>query len=238
MRRSTVTLVLVLGLTLAGCGAGSTRGFSRADSTTADPTSQGALVFQGNYSDPSQQWPTSSDKTRSVSSSDDTYTVNFSSAGSFDASPTIATVQPEDLVDLSVSVSIKPVSTRSGDRFGVSCRAIQGHAYAFLVGPRSAGQLAWSIELRQPGGVRQLASGTTSSPGESPYVVRGDCVEGGQNHKPVVLALYLDDNLVGQARDANLPAPYIGRPGLSVSSADGGTRVDFSNFQARTASAT
>src|SRR5204862_7372932 len=115
--------------------------------STGVPTGQGAFVFQRDYSDPSQQSPASSDKTRSVSSSDDPYTDNFSSAGSFDASPTIATVQPEDVVDLSVSVSIKPVSTRSGDRFGVSCRAIQGHAYAFLVGPRPAGHLDWSLEL-------------------------------------------------------------------------------------------
>jgi hypothetical protein len=230
----TGALVVALGLALAACGGSSA---VLRSASAGDPTTQGAVVFQGNFSDPSQQWPTSSDSTKSESTSGDTYTVQFNSGGSFDASPTISTVQPQDLVDVSVSVAATPVNARSGDRFGVFCRGIQGHSYAFLVGPQSSGQLAWSIQLREPGGSRQLASGTTAVPGVAPYGIRGDCVEGGPNHKPVVLALYLGGNLVGQARDAKLPAPYVGRPGLNVSSAAGGTRVDFSNFQVRSATA-
>lgn len=233
MRRSRALVVVAIWVALAGCGTASTV----ATSTGNGPTTQGAVVFQGNFSDPSQQWPTSSDATIAESASGDTYTVQFISAGSFDAAPSIATVQPQDLVDVSTSVSVTPTNLRPGDTFGVFCRAIEGHAYAFLVGPRASGQLAWSIELRQPEGVRQLASGTTATPGTSSYDVRGDCVEGGQNHRPVVLALYLANNLVGRAKDAKLPAPYLGRPGLSASSSSGGSRVDLSNFQVRAASA-
>jgi hypothetical protein len=194
------------------------------------------VVYDGNFADPSQQWPTSSDPTRSASVSGDTYTVAFNSAGSLDASPTIATVQPQDLINVSVAVSVTPTGMRSGDTLGVFCRGIEGHSYAFLVGPESPGRLAWSIQLRKPEGDRQLASGTTTTPGAPPYTVRGDCVGGGQDHKPVTLALYLGGNLVSRAQDAKLPPPYVGRPGLSVSSADGGTRVGVSNFQVRTAS--
>ncbi len=225
--------VVALGLVLCACGTRATVATTKA----SDPTTQGPVVFQGTFSDPSQQWPTSSDTTPSESVSGDTYTVQFNSAGSFNASPTISTVQPQDLINVSVSVAATPSNATSGDRFGVLCRSIQGHSYSFSVGPSSSGQLAWSIQLRQPGGVRQLASGTTTAPGSTPYVIRGDCLGGGQNHKPVLLALYLGANLVGQAQDAKLPPPYLGQPGLSVSSTGGGTRVDFSNFQVRATSA-
>ncbi len=228
-----VPVLVAVGTALAACGAKA----SIATTTAGDPTTQGAVVFQGNFSDPSQQWPTSSDGNKSESASDDTYTVQLNSAGSFDASPTIATVQPQDLANVSVSVSTTPTSVRPNDRFGVFCRSLQQHSYAFFVGPSSSGKLAWSIQLRRSFGVKQLASGTTAVPTTSSYVVRGDCIQGGQDRKPVLLALYLGGKLVGQAQDAKLPAPYIGRPGLSVSSAGGGTRVDFSNFQVRAASA-
>lgn len=226
-------LLVALGMALAACGANT----AIATTTAANPTTQGALVFQGNFSDPAQQWPTSSDANRSESANDDTYTVQLNSAGNFSASPILATVLPQDLANVSVSVSANPSSVRPADMFGIFCRSAQGHSYAFLVGPKSSGQLAWSIQLRQPQGLRPLASGTTAVPSTTPYVVRGDCIQGGQDHKPVVLALYLAGKLVGQAQDAKLPAPYVGRPGLSVSSAGGGTRVEFSNLQVRAASA-
>jgi hypothetical protein len=232
----------VLALALAACAGSpaslhSTTSSTVAKATANDPTTPGALVFQGNFSDPSQGWPTSSDVTRSEAASSDTYTVTFNSPSGFDASPTLATVQPQDLINVSVSVSITPMDAAPDDSFGVFCRGIQGHSYGFLVGPQPSGQLGWSIQLRQRHGNRQLAGGTTAAPGASSYVIRGDCVEGGANHKPVVLALYLDNNLVGQAVDPKLPAPYLGRPGLNVSSARAGTRVRFSNFQVREASA-
>ena len=226
-------LLGALGIALAACGANS----AIATTTAGSPTSSGAILFQGNFSDPAQQWPTSSDPNKSESANDDTYSVQLNAPGSLDATPVITTVQPQDLANVSVSVSTKPTGVRPGDRFGILCRSIAGHAYAFSVGPRSPGQLAWSIQLRRSQGVRQLASGTTPVPTTSPYDVRGDCIQGGQDHKPVVLALYLGGKLVGQAQDSKLPAPYVGQPGLSVGSAGGGTRVDFSNFQVRAASA-
>jgi hypothetical protein len=228
-------LLVVLGVALAGCGGHT----AVATTSSGDPTTQGAMVFQGNFSDPSQEWPMSSGSNPSESASGDTYSVTFNSAGAFDASPTIATVQPQNLANVSVSVSVTPSNVRSGDRFGVMCRnnVSDPHSYAFFVGPQSSGQLAWSIQLRRPEGVRQLASGTTAAPGSSPYTLRGDCINGGPGHQPVVLALYLGGSLVGQAQDAKLPAPFGGRPGLVASSAAGGTSVDFSNFQVRAASA-
>jgi hypothetical protein len=219
-------------MALAGCGTTAV-----SSPTSGGPTTQGGLVFQGNFSAPDQQWPTSSNPTSSSSATGDTYTLQLKSPGTFDASPTIAAVQPQDLTNVSVSVSATPANVQGGDTFGVFCRSLEGHSYAFLVGPQSSGQLAWSIQLRQPAGVRQLARGTTSPPGTSPYSVRGDCVGGGADHKPVILALYVAGNLVGRAQDAKLPAPYVGQPGLSIGSARGGTAVDFSNFQVRGASA-
>jgi hypothetical protein len=242
VRRLSLTVLPVLALALAACGGASsslrsTTGSTGVKAAANDPTTQGPLVFQGNFSDPGQAWPTSSGPGRSESASDDTYTVAFSSAGGLDASPTIATVQPQDLINASVSVSVTSASTAPGDDLGVFCRGIQGHSYAFFFGPSSSGQLAWSIQRRQHDGNRFLARGTTAIPTGSSYSVRGDCVEGGANHKPVVLALYLNDQLIGQARDAKLPTPYLGLPGISVSSATGTTRVSFSNFQVRGASA-
>ena len=226
-------LLAALGVVLAACGTKS----AIATSTAGDPTSAGAVVFQGNFSDPGQQWPTSSNATTSASTSGDSYTVHFNSAGRLDALSNIATVQPQDLTDVSVSVSVTPSSVRTGDAFGVLCRDVQRHAYAFVLGPTSSGHVSWSIDLLKPENARQLAHGTTAAPPTSPYVVRGDCVEGGQNHKPVVLALYLGGNLVGSAKDTKLPAPYAGRPGLTVASASGATTVQFSNFQVRRATA-
>jgi hypothetical protein len=225
--------LVALAMVLAACGANT----AIATTTAANPTTPGAVLFQGNFSDPAQQWPILPNPTSSESVSGDNYTVQLNSAGSLDASPILATVQPQDLANVSVSVSTTPTSLRPGDKLGLLCRSSAGHSYAFVLGPRSAGQLAWTIQLRQPQGLRQLASGTTAVPTTSPYLVRGDCIQGGQDHKPVVLALYLGGKLVGQAQDAKLPTPYVGRPGLTVSSAAGGTRVGFSNFQLRAASA-
>jgi hypothetical protein len=219
-------------MALAGCG-GKT---AIATTSSGAPTTQAAVLFQGNFSDPAQQWPISISPTASESVRGDTYTMRFNTAGSLDSFPTIATVQPQDLANVSVSVTTNPTSVRAGDRFGVVCRSLENHEYGLVVGPRSSGPLAWSIQLRQPQGVRQLASGTVAAP-TSPYVVRGDCIRGGLDHKPVVLALYLGTTLVGQVEDTKLPAPYGGRPGLTVSSAGGGTSVDFSNFQVKAASA-
>ncbi len=228
-----VPILVALGIALAACGANT----AIATSTASNPTTQGAMVFQGNFSDPIQQWPTSSDPSKSEAATGDTYMVQLNSSGSFDASPVLVSVLRQDLANVSVSVTTTPTSVRPGDKLGLFCRSAQGHSYAFSVGPRSPGQLAWSIQLRQPQGVRQLASGTTSVPTTSSYELRADCTRGGRDHKPVVLAFSVAGKLVGQAQDAKLPAPYVGQPGLSVSSASGGTRVDFSNFQVRAASA-
>jgi hypothetical protein len=199
-------------------------------------------VFSSNFADPTQAWPTSTDANLSLSVRGDQYLIQLKAPGRTIPVPNFGEVTPADLVNVGASATFQPTSTGPGDAIGVACRDIHGHAYVFGVGPgSSSGQLAWSITRKDAASERQLAGGTVPSPNQGPLNLEGDC-SGGHTKAagrppPVALVLSLDGQVIGQANDTQILAPYFGAATVAVSSAHGSTSVTFSAFQIRAAPA-
>jgi len=217
---------------------------SAAGLASAGPVQLGKVVFNGNFSDPSQQWPAQaaaipkpfvSGATPSLTLNGSTYTVQLNGPGSVAPLPDFRATPPIDLVNVAVSSTVQPGSVSAGDAVGVVCRAISGHAYVFSVGPGDhSGALNWSIFV-QGGQSRPLASGTVAAPTQPALTIEGDCI-GGAQQSPRQLVASLDGQVIGRATDTQVSAPYAGRAGLWVSSDHGGTSATFSSFQVRAAS--
>ena len=233
--------VIAGALILAACGSQGhliTSGRALAPAPQTSPVQHGKVVYTGNFSDPSQQWPTGLNANQSSSVNGGNYTVQVKARGTASPAPGFKGVALSDLVDVAVSTTVQPTFAGPGDGVGVFCRSIQGHAYFFALDPSpSAGQLGWSITRADSDGTTtKLASGTTPSPSPPSLSIEGDCVGGasGQNH--VLVAISLNGQTLGQANDTQLPAPFYGLAGLSVASAKGNTSATFSSFQVQAAS--
>jgi hypothetical protein len=253
------TLVVVLAAALSACSAdgpvaasGTTRAVGATGASHRTPPSPatrpiklGKVVLDGNFADPSQQWPTRaasiakpfvSGATPSLSVNDANFTVGLAGTGTVSLIPSFGATAPVDLVNVAVSTDVQPSAIGAGDGVGVVCRAISGHAYVFSVGPADqAARLSWSISS-QGAPSRQLGAGTLPVPAGPSLRIEGDCV-GGQRQSPVQLSLSLDGHVIGAATDTQVPGPYFGLAGLHVSSTRGATSASFSSFQVRAASA-
>jgi hypothetical protein len=211
-------------------------GSATPSSSAADQIQLGKVVYQGDFADPSQGWPTRSDANQSLSVIGSNYIIERKTAGAAVAGPNFAGIPDADLVHVAVSTTVQLTKATAGDGVGVFCRSIQGHSYVFAVGPTSqTGQWHWSISRHDSNRTTtSLGSGTMASPNQ-PFGIEGDCV-GGQHHSPVLLVLSVGGQRIGQGSDAKIASPFFGLSGLSVSSASGGTSATFSSFQVRAAS--
>ena len=255
-RRSALCLAAIAASALAGCSGDS----SLSQATTASPVAVGSrspgdttprsiqhgkAVLDGNFADPSQQWPTRAASIAkpfvnggppSLAVNGSNFVVGLNQTGSVSLIPSFGATTPLNLVNVAVSAIVLPSTLGPGDTVGVVCRAITGHAYVFAVGPTGgAGVLRWTIGS-QGTPSRLLRSGTVAVPAQPDLSVEGDCV-GGSQHSPTELVLALDGHVLGGVTDTQVPAPYFGLAGLHVSSARGATSATFSGFQVRTATA-
>lgn len=227
--------VVAVGLVLAACGS---QGHLVTSASQPSPVRHGKVVYTGNFSDPSQEWPTGSDANQSSTVNGGNYSIQLKTPGTASPAPSFNGVALSDLVDVAVSATVQPAFAGPGDGVGVFCRSIQRHAYFFALGPGpSSGQLGWTItRVDSDGTTTKLAGGTTPKPSQPSLSIEGDCVGGnsGQNH--VLVAISLNGQPLGQANDTQLPAPFYGLAGLSVASAKGNTSATFSSFQVQAAS--
>jgi hypothetical protein len=227
--------VVAVGLVLAACGS---QGHLVTSASQPSPVTHGKIVYTGNFADPSQGWPTSSNPNQSSSVNGGQYNVQLKTAGSASPAPSFNGVAPSDLLDVAVSTTVQPTFAGPGDAVGVFCRSIQGHAYFFALSPGStAGLLGWAITRADSDGTTtKLASGTTPKPSQPSLSIEGDCVGGHANQNHVLVVISLNGQTLGQANDTQLPAPFYGLAGLSVASAKGNTSATFSSFQVQAAS--
>jgi hypothetical protein len=230
-----------LGLALAACGSQghlTTSGRALAPASQPAAVKHGKVVYTGNFSDPSQHWPTGSNANESSTVNGNSYSLQLKAPGSLFPAPDYSSVTPSDLVDVAVSTTVRPSFAGPDDRVGVFCRSIQGHGYFFSLGPdRAAGRLSWAITRADSDGTTtKEAGGTTPNPSQQSLSIEGDCVGGHTDQNHVLVAMSVNGQALGQHDDSQLPSPFFGLAGLSVASAKGNTSATFSSFQVQAAS--
>ncbi len=236
-----VAASMAVGIVLAACGGQGhliSSGRALAPASQASPVQHGKVVYTGNFSDPSQAWPTGSNADQSSSVNGGNYSVQLKTPGTASPAPSFTGVALSDLVDVAVATTVQPAFGGPGDGVGVFCRSIMGHAYFFALSPGPAtGLLGWTITRADSDGTTtKLASGTTPKPSQPSLSIEGDCVGGHANQNHVLVAISLNGQTLGQANDTQLPPPFYGLAGLSVASAKGNTSANFSSFQVQAAS--